>query len=60
MEVARLDDDGLLIAIEPVAPQDWVTDLGRRQVALPRLNDAKSMVGRYVWDPIRQTFRVRT
>jgi len=57
MQVARLDDDGMLIAVEPVAPDDWVTDLGRRQIALPEINDATAMIGRYRWDPFRSTFR---
>ena len=59
MEIARLDDDGVLIAVEPVAPSDWVTDLARRQVALPEMNDARAMTGRYYWDPYRSTFRPR-
>lgn len=59
MEIARLDDDGLLIAVEPVAPDDWVTDLARRQIALPEVNDAAAMIGRYYWDPFRSTFRPR-
>jgi len=59
MEIARLDDDGLLIAVEPVAPPDWVTDLARRQVALPEIHDTRSMIGRYYWDPFRSTFRPR-
>jgi len=57
MEIARLDDDGLLIGIEPVEPADWVTDLSRRQIALPEVHDAAAMVRRYRWDPYRSTFR---
>jgi len=57
MEIARLDDNGLLIAVEPVAPDDWVTDLARRQIALPEVNDVAGMVGRYAWDPFRSCFR---
>lgn len=57
MEIARLDDDGLLIGVESVTPDDWVTDLSRRQIALPEVNDATGMVRRYRWDPYRSTFR---
>lgn len=58
MDVAIVDDDGVLVAVTPVAPADWVTDLARRQIALPVGHDARAMIGRYRWDPIRQTFRL--
>ena len=57
MDIARINDDGVLIAVETVAPEDCVTDLARRQIALPEYNDVRGMIGRYYWDVIRQTFR---
>jgi hypothetical protein len=55
-DIARLDEDGVCVAVETVSPEDHRTDPGRRTVALPAHHDMRQRLGQYRWDFLRHAF----
>jgi hypothetical protein len=55
-EIARLDDDGMLVAVETCHPDDHKTDPIARTVALPDGHDMHERARGYRWDFVRQCF----
>ena len=41
-DIARLDEDGLLVAVETVADDDHATDLAKGKIALPDGHDMRT------------------
>jgi hypothetical protein len=55
-DIARLDERGVLVAVETVSPPDHVTDPQARTYALPAGHDMAGKVGAYVYDWNRGCF----
>jgi hypothetical protein len=55
-DIARLDDNGLLIAVDTVADADWRTDPQARTVKLPANHDMRERIGTYRYEFLRQRF----
>jgi hypothetical protein len=55
-DIARLDDQGTLVAVETVADADWQTDPQARTVRLPANHDMRERLGGYRFDFVRQRF----
>jgi hypothetical protein len=55
-DIARLDKNGVLIAVETVSPPDHRTDAAARSVALPARHDMRQRIGAYRYDFLRQAF----
>jgi hypothetical protein len=55
-DIARLDDDGVIAAVDTVSPPDYRTDPARRTVALPANHDMRSKLGQYRYDFVRGAF----
>ena len=55
-DIARLDEDGLLVAVETVADEEHGTDLAKRKIALPDGHDMRRHLKNYRWDVLRGHF----
>lgn len=55
-EVARLDEDGVIIGVEPANEQTYKTDPVARTVRLDPNHDMRNRIGNYKWDYLRSTF----
>lgn len=55
-EIARLDENGVIIAVEPCSEQDYRTDPISRTVRLDPGNDMHKYIGNYRWDFHKHTF----
>lgn len=55
-DIARLDERGVLVAVETVSPPDHVTDPQARTYALPAGHDMAGKLGAYVYDWNRGCF----
>ena len=55
-DIARLDEGGLLVAVETVEADEHATDLARRKVALPDNHDMRRHLRAYRWDVLRGHF----
>lgn len=55
-DIARLDADGVLVAIATAAPPDYRTDPQARTVALPAGHDMATRLGAYRYDWNRACF----
>jgi hypothetical protein len=55
-DIARLDEDGLIVAVETVADEEHGTDLAKRQIALPDGHDMHRHLRNYRWDVLRGHF----
>ena len=55
-DIARLDEDGLLVAVETVADEEHGTDLAKRKIALPDGHDMQRHLKNYRWDVLRGHF----
>ena len=55
-DIARLDEDGLLVAVETVADEEHGTDLAKRKIALPDGHDMRRHIKNYRWDVLRGHF----
>lgn len=49
-DIARLDSDGTLVAVETVPPDQHRTDLQARTIALPEHHDMRQRLNGYRWD----------
>lgn len=56
MEIARLDENGVLIGVEPCSEVDHKTDPMTRSVRLDHGHDVANMIGQYKWDFAANTF----
>ena len=55
-DIARLDENGLLVAVETVADDEHGTDLAKRKIALPDGHDMRRHLKNYRWDVLRGHF----
>src|SRR5512134_1852759 len=55
-DIARLDEDGLIVAVETVADEEHGTDLAKRRIALPDGHDMHRHLKNYRWDVLRGHF----
>jgi hypothetical protein len=55
-DIARLDEDGLIIAVETVPDDEHGTDLAKRKIALPDGHDMRRHLKNYRWDVLRGHF----
>lgn len=55
-EIARLDENGVIIAVEPCSEQDYRTDPVSRTVRLDPGHDMNKYIGNYRWDFHKHTF----
>jgi hypothetical protein len=55
-DIARLDEDGLLIAVETVSEDEHVTDIAAGKFALPHNHDMRLHIKNYRWDVRRGHF----
>src|SRR5512132_645783 len=55
-DIARLDQDSVLIAVYTVADADWKTDPQARTVRLPANHDMRERLGAYRFDYLRHGF----
>lgn len=55
-DIAKLDADGVLVAVETVSEPDYRTDPQARTVALPRGHDMATRLGGYRYDWNRSCF----
>ena len=55
-DIARLDEDGLLVAVETVADDEHGTDLAKTKIALPDGHDMRRHLKNYRWDVLRGHF----
>lgn len=55
-EIARLDNNGVIIGVDPVSPPDYVTDAQRRTVRLPANHDMHNKLGQYRYDFLAAAF----
>jgi hypothetical protein len=55
-DIARLDQDSLLVAVDTVADADWKTDPLARMVRLPANHDMRERIGAYRFDYLRHRF----
>jgi hypothetical protein len=55
-EVARLDEDGTLVAIDACGITEYVTDPLKRTVRLDSNHDMRNRIGNYRYDWLKQTF----
>ena len=55
-DIARLDEHGVLVAVETVSYPDHVTDPQKRTVALPSLHDMGGRLGGYRYDYLAGCF----
>ena len=49
-DIARLDERGVLVAVETVSAPDYRTDAAARTVALPAVDDMATRLGAYRYD----------
>lgn len=56
LEVARLNEDGVIVGVDAVEEQDHKTDPGARTVRLDGPHDMRNRINSYRWDWSRQTF----
>lgn len=55
-DIARLDRDGVLIAVATVAAAEWKTNPQARTVQLPDAHDMRERLGAYRFDYVRNRF----
>ena len=55
-DIARLDERGVLVAVETVSLADHLTDPQKRTVALPSLHDMAQRLGGYRYDYLAGCF----
>jgi hypothetical protein len=55
-DIARLDENGLIVAVETVADEEYGTDLAKRRIALPDGHDMHRHLRNYRWDVLRGHF----
>ena len=55
-DIARLDENGLIVAVETVADEEYGTDLAKRRIALPDGHDMHRQLRNYRWDVLRGHF----
>lgn len=56
MDIAVLDDRGVIREVRTVSEADYKTDPAARTVALPPGHDMGQRLGQYAWDFLRQCF----
>lgn len=56
MDIAVLDDRGVIREVRAVSEVDYRTDPAARTVALPPGHDMGQRLGQYAWDFLRQCF----
>lgn len=56
MDIAVLDEHGILREVRTVSADDYRTDAARRTVALPAGHDMGQRLGQYRWDDRRGCF----
>lgn len=56
MDIAVLDERGILGEVRTVSADDYRTDAARRTVALPAGHDMGERLGQYRWDDLRGCF----
>ena len=56
MDIAVLDERGILREVRTVSEADYATDPARRTVALPPGHDMAQRLGQYSWDFLRGCF----
>lgn len=55
-DVAVLDENGVIVDVVTVSPDDYVTDPSRRTVRLPSHHDMRSNLHSYKYDYLRGRF----
>lgn len=55
-EIARLDEDGVIVAVEHCSVSEYVTDATKRTVCLDANHDMRNRLGNYRWNYLKATF----